>query len=81
MLFSAPACRVLLAFAVASKGPHETSGVWEFLWGISLLLWGQYSGLGSGKTSPAFGKGRVFLREGGNVVTEDYGLKPYKTNT
>lgn len=30
---------------------------------------GQYAGLGGGKTSPAFGKGKVFLREGGNVAT------------
>lgn len=27
-----------------------------------------------------FVKGQVFLREGGNVISEDDGLKPFKTN-
>lgn len=29
---------------------------------------------------PAFGKGKVFLREGGDVAMEDDGLKPFKIN-
>lgn len=28
----------------------------------------------------AFGMGKVFLREGGDVAVEDDGLKPFKTN-
>ena len=58
---------------VVYESPFE-----EFL--TCLLLWGQYLGLGGGKTSPAFGKSKVFLREGGNVATEGDGLKPFKTN-
>lgn len=29
---------------------------------------------------PALGKGKVFLREGGDVAMEDDGLKPFKIN-
>lgn len=58
---------------VVYEGPFE-----EFL--MCLLLWGQYSGLGGGKTSPVFGKGKVVLREDGNVTTEDDALKTFKTN-
>lgn len=36
--------------------------------------------LGADPALPSIWQGKVFLGEGGNVVTEDDGLKPFKTN-